>query len=94
MFDFFDKSIQTRILQMLLNVSSCLDTSSVFLKNLLPSIQIVAESLKNGVHSESDKELMDKLSSILQRVSLSMMSFEDLIDDFEAIGDLYDQLSN
>ena len=94
MLDFFDKSIQTRILQMLLNVSSCLDTSSVFLKNLLPSIQIVAESLKNGVHSESDKERMDKLSSILQRVSLSMMSFEDLIDDFETIGDLYDQLSN
>ena len=75
---------------MLLNVSSFIDTSKNFEKNMLPCIEIVAQMLQNGVHSESDKEKMDKLSSILQKVSLCLMCLDDLIDDFNSIGELYD----
>lgn len=69
MIDFFDKSTQTKILQLLLNVSSSSESESDFQSNFLPVVPNICQMLQSGVQSESDRAKIERLTTVLLRLT-------------------------
>ena len=50
--------------------------------------------LSQGVQNDQDRMKIEKLSSIMSRISSSFVYLAGACDSFDAIADLHDQLSN
>lgn len=83
MIDFFDKSTQIKILQLLLNVSAHSESDSDFTKNLLPIVPNICQMLSSGISSEQDRIKFEKLSTVVVRISKSFTMILNPIDNFE-----------
>ncbi len=94
MIDFFDKSTQLKILQLLLNVSAHSESESDFTQNLLPIIPNICQMLSSGVSSEQDRVKFEKLSTVIARISKSFTLILNPIDNFEQVAGLFEKLSD
>ena len=65
-----------------------------FEDNLLPVLPNVCNMLSLGVGSEQDRIKIEKLATVLSRITDSFTAIVNPVDNFEQVGILFDQLSN
>ena len=94
MIDFFDNNVQSKILSLLLNVSQFADTEADFEVNILPVLPFLCQMINSRINSDQDRLKLEKMSTIVVRITESFTVMLSPIENFDQIGIMYDKLSN